>query len=262
MFYYLGRKCRLAKLYPEPSRETIVEPFAGSAAYSLHGERWQKQVIINDADANVCDVWRYLLSAKMENVLELPSFYKGNKLSDHKLLSNAERWLIRYHINPGSSQNTNVCTAFGETVWNRARYDIALNLYKIKHWKLFEGSYENLPNVEATWFIDPPYHASGVFYQTNTVDHSKLSEWSRERKGEIIVCEQSGASWLPFKDLSYSRPTRGSKVRSEVIFHRKESSVCSYCKRETEEQRTECNQCLSVLCSECRREHSCMEKRV
>ena len=40
MFYYLGRKKRVAGKYPDPAFPTIVEPFAGSAAYSLHGDRW------------------------------------------------------------------------------------------------------------------------------------------------------------------------------------------------------------------------------
>jgi len=33
LFYYLGRKKRLAGLYPELLFDLIVEPFAGSAAY-------------------------------------------------------------------------------------------------------------------------------------------------------------------------------------------------------------------------------------
>ena len=36
MFYYYGRKKQIAKYYPEPKYDTIVEPFAGSAAYSLY----------------------------------------------------------------------------------------------------------------------------------------------------------------------------------------------------------------------------------
>jgi len=259
MFYYLGRKCRLAKLYPEPIHDTIAEPFCGSAAYSLHGERWRKNVIISDADPNVADVWRYLLECKTENILELPSMYKGDKLSDHKTLTNAERWLIRYHINPGSSQNSNVCTAFGDKVWNRAKYDIALNLYKVKHWKFKEQSFESCDNIEATWFVDPPYHSSGVFYQTNSVDYSKLSEWCMSRNGQVIACEQDGASWLPFTDLTHSRPTRGGNVRREVVFHRKSNKDCIACGMETQENRMQCNTCKAIHCYSC--EHECKKAR-
>jgi len=35
MFYYYGRKKQIAKHYPFPNFKAIVEPFAGSAAYSL-----------------------------------------------------------------------------------------------------------------------------------------------------------------------------------------------------------------------------------
>lgn len=53
MFYYYGRKKKIAGLYPEPQHSTIVEPFAGSAAYSLHGGRWRRQVILVERDAEV-----------------------------------------------------------------------------------------------------------------------------------------------------------------------------------------------------------------
>lgn len=44
MFYYYGRKKQLAKLYPKPNYSVIIEPFAGSAAYSLFDENWKKKL--------------------------------------------------------------------------------------------------------------------------------------------------------------------------------------------------------------------------
>lgn len=35
MFYYYGAKAALAAAYPQPTRRVIIEPFAGSAAYSV-----------------------------------------------------------------------------------------------------------------------------------------------------------------------------------------------------------------------------------
>ncbi len=224
MFYYLGRKKRLANKYPEPSAEsdTIVEPFAGSAAYSLHGERWRKNVIVNDMDPDVFDVWNYLKAASMTNILDLPDMSKGESISAHTLLASAERWLISYHINPGTSTYHNVCTTFGETVWNRAKRDIALNLHKIKHWTILNQEYHTIENRNATWFVDPPYHSSGLFYRTNTLAYryDKLAEWSLEREGSLIVCEQEGASWLPFSPLCPNRCARGGKTKDEVVFIR------------------------------------------
>ncbi len=39
MFYYYGRKKRLAKLYPNPEHPHIIEPFAGSGDAGT-GYRW------------------------------------------------------------------------------------------------------------------------------------------------------------------------------------------------------------------------------
>ncbi len=56
MFYYYGRKKQVAKYYPVPNFSTIVEPFAGSAAYSLYGENWKKDVILVEKDRRVFDL--------------------------------------------------------------------------------------------------------------------------------------------------------------------------------------------------------------
>ena len=53
MFYYYGRKKQMAKHYPSPNYDTIIEPFAGSAAYSLFGDNWQKNVILIEKDKQV-----------------------------------------------------------------------------------------------------------------------------------------------------------------------------------------------------------------
>jgi len=200
MFYYLGRKKRLAKLYPEPEHDTIIEPFAGSAAYSLHGDRWKRQVVINDLSPIACMVWRWLLQASEKDVKALPEPPRGARLSAISGLSDAERWLIAFHINPGANQRSDVVTAFNR--WSAGKHYIAANIHKIKHWKLVEGEYLALPDAKATWFVDPPYQRSGVHYMTNTVDHAKLKEWCLARDGQVIVCEQAGADWLPFRALA------------------------------------------------------------
>lgn len=50
MFYYYGRKKQIAKYYPSPNYSVIVEPFAGSAAYSLYENNWKKDVILIEKD--------------------------------------------------------------------------------------------------------------------------------------------------------------------------------------------------------------------
>ena len=44
MFYYYGRKQKIFGKYPKPQFDTIIEPFAGSAAYSMN---YYKKNILN-----------------------------------------------------------------------------------------------------------------------------------------------------------------------------------------------------------------------
>ena len=50
VFYYYGRKKQIVSYYPSPNFDTIIEPFAGSAAYSLNGYNWKKNVILVEKD--------------------------------------------------------------------------------------------------------------------------------------------------------------------------------------------------------------------
>jgi 16S rRNA G966 N2-methylase RsmD len=217
MFYYLGRKKRIAKLYPEPVHDIIIEPFAGSAAYSLHGDRWKKQVIINDLNKDVISVWRYLKQATAADIKNLPDCKPGDRLSDIQTLSDEERWLISFHINPGANQRSDVVTKFSR--WSAGKNYISKNLHKISHWKILSGEYYHLSNQPATWFVDPPYFKSGKFYMTNTVDFSHLRAWCLERKGQLIVCEQSGADWLEFGPLIILDICGKNKTK-EMVFTR------------------------------------------
>src|SRR5947208_2052595 len=68
---------------------------------------------------------------------------------------------------------------------------------RLRTWTLSSRSYEELPDIEATWFIDPPYNnPAGGKYAVNDIDYQHLAEWCRSRRGQIIVCENAGADWL------------------------------------------------------------------
>jgi 16S rRNA G966 N2-methylase RsmD len=88
-----------------------------------------------------------------------------------------------------------------------AKKRIANDLYKIRHWKIKQGDYRDIPNESATWFIDPPYQNGGHKYTqgNGAIDFHRLAEWCKERQGQVIVCENTKADWLPFwrmKDLN------------------------------------------------------------
>jgi len=217
MFYYYGRKSKIANRYPEPIRESefLIEPFAGSAAYSLFGNRWEKQVVLYDTNILVFKLWNYLLSATKKDIENLPNPEYKEDIRQYKTLCDEERWLIGFAINPGSASPCNIVQKFSR--WNANKKYVAENIYKIKHWKIFNQSYETIGNVNATWFIDPPYFKQGVHYHSTGIDYTSLGEWCKNRSGLKIVCEGEEGDWLPFEKLC-NITAIGKRKPSEFVY--------------------------------------------
>jgi site-specific DNA-adenine methylase len=214
MFSYYGTKKKLAPLYDNPRYSTIIEPFAGAAGYSLHSKNFEKNVVLYDVNPKIAACWDFLIKATPGDIKDLPDLSPGQKVTDFDL-SPAEQALIGFCINPGSS--TPKITASQRTTWNRYKVSIAENVSKIKHWKIFNASYEDTPNIEATWFIDPPYQTAGKYYfGFNRLDFTRLGAWCKSRQGQVIVCENAGADWLPFRFLTKHQGSIQANV--EVIW--------------------------------------------
>lgn len=201
MFYYYGRRKQIAHQYPAPQYPHIIEPFAGSAAYSMY---WAEQgiesdVTLIDKSEVVATIWNYLLSAKEMDIQNLPSFKTGDNLNDYQQLSKAERFLIGFHINPGSAVPK--LTVSKASRWEAGRKYIIKTLPLVRHWKFIYGDYSDAEPTVATWFIDPPFQCGGSHYQQQINDYGVLGDWVKSRCGQVIVCEADPAIWLPFKDL-------------------------------------------------------------
>ena len=184
--------------YPPPKHKRIIEPFAGSARYSL--KYWQNDVLLVDKYPVIVGIWNYLIQATKADILSLPDLKTGDNVDSFNL-SQEEKWLIGFCINGGSAQPKK--TAKDYNTWGEAKIRIADDVQKIKHWKAILGSYDELENEEATWFIDPPYQFGGHEYKCSNknIDFAKLAEWCMSRNGQVIVCENTKADWLPFKPM-------------------------------------------------------------
>ena len=215
-FTYTGGKYRLAPRYPAPAYDMIIEPFAGSAGYSLRYH--EKDVVLLDLDPAVATLWEYLIAAAPRDILSLP-LYDGTweTTDDLTSLSDGEKMLIRGWLNKGTfgkrpsawMRSGKFDTQFwGEKIRQRVAEQVPL----IKHWKVLHEPYTNSPDVDATWFVDPPYQVAGVAYRhgSGDIDFSALGQWCRERSGQTIVCENDGATWLPFRPFASAHAMSGS----------------------------------------------------
>jgi 16S rRNA G966 N2-methylase RsmD len=104
--------------------------------------------------------------------------------------------------------------------WTQAtRERIAGQLSSIRHWKIAEADYAEAPDVRATWFVDPPYEGAGRYYAHSRIDYAELAQWSRSRQGQVIVCENEGATWLPFRPFMTGKSVMRRAGSREAIFH-------------------------------------------
>ena len=206
-FPYFGRKKRLAPMYPSPEHDYIIEPFAGSAGYSIAKDHWQKKVILVENNPDVVRLWRWLLdpATTTRTILEMPEISQGDSLDIFGSRGSPPRMLVE---SVGASKDPRYKTASGWMArdWVKIRNRVAGDLHKIKHWVILEGDYSAIPNLRATWFIDPPYQRMMKEYESKPyasqdLDYKALGNWCQQRRGQVIVCEQYGANWLPFRPL-------------------------------------------------------------
>ncbi|HRK52788.1 MAG TPA: hypothetical protein PK185_02675 [Cyclobacteriaceae bacterium] len=221
MFYYYGRKKQIARYYPSPNYDAIIEPFAGSAAYSLFGNNWKKRVILIEKDEKVAGIWDWLINqATIEEIKNLPDLKVGDKSSEFLHIVHAATKMA-FHF------KTIKVTPVLERNWEISRRIFAENLHKVKHWEIITGDYTLAPDIEATWFIDPPYKGeAGMGYKQSSklIDYEALATWALDRKGEIIFCEGSNGDYLPFKTLIELKGVAG-KSSKEVMFYKSDVPV-------------------------------------
>jgi len=221
---YYGSKYRLARHYDTPRHNTIIEPFAGGAAYSLH-YHWH-DVRLYDLNEKVCAVWEYVIRASPDEIRKLPILSPGESVDAFNIAQEA-KWLIGWWVNIASAAPGKRLTkralahlnSSDSTTWTQKRREmVARTSGLIKHWNVEQASYDTIDNPEATWFIDPPYQCkAGRTYKHNAIDFKHLAAWCREREGQVQVCENSDSNaWLPF--IKFRKNSGSSKKTTEVIW--------------------------------------------
>jgi hypothetical protein len=218
-FTYYGGKYRIAKYYPPPNHDRIIEPFAGSAGFSTRFP--EKEIILCDLNPKVCGVWQYLIKVKASEILKLPEAIED--VRNLKIPQEA-KWLIGFWLNKGTTHPC--CTPSKRmreglrpnSYWGSViKQRIANQVQYIRHWKIFNKSYTELDNLGGYWFVDAPYNSiPGQKYVYNKVDYAHLSEWAKTRNGQAVVCEMEGANWMNFEPLVKAKSSKGYNL--EVVW--------------------------------------------
>jgi hypothetical protein len=218
----------MAPKYPRPRFDRLIEPFAGSACYSLHHP--ERDVVLIERDPVIAELWRWLLRVSPEEVLALPDLEPGQSTDDLEASRPAKSLIGLWSIRAGSSptkrptknarttERRGITTPEGRShCWcPRARHRIARQLPAIRHWTVVEGNgMATTIHGAATWFVDPPYEGrpgSHYRYGSRDIDYAELGAWCRSLPGQVMVREQLGATWLPFERLGTVHGQRGKST--------------------------------------------------
>jgi hypothetical protein len=114
---------------------------------------------------------------------------------------------------------------YADRFWGpRVPERIAASVEKIRHWRILEGNYAKSAEIEATWFIDPPYHGQGsgraYAHGSNAIDYPALARWVQERKGSSSRARKRARA-LPFRHFVTAKANRAKRldgVSNEVVY--------------------------------------------
>lgn len=231
VFSYYGGKSKIVDCYPRPSHDVVIEPFAGAAAYAW---RWRDHAIwINDLDPRTYAIWAFLTSSDALDAVRqyVPANVKaGMRVSEicSKSTPVGLVELMRAEANRGTQGARGVhdtITSMGQSCWHRLRPKMETVIPSIQHWYVTNLPYDQLDfgAASATWFIDPPYaNIAGNRYREAAINYDILADWCLSRRGQIIVCENDGASWLPFTKMDHRRVSIRSRYQRanarEVVY--------------------------------------------
>ena len=222
VFYYPGSKGQLAPTYPKPDYPIVVEPFAGSMAYSLHH---RPDVAIGvESDPRVVGLWNRLRAMSSEEIKAYPSLVSGDTTDDlWEILAFRGLGNLR---TPRRTINDDMTVRFERSRRRALRH----HEYGREHVVILEGDYSTAPDIECTWFIDPPYAdvvGKRKIYK-HAPDFEELAKWVRSRRGQVIVAEGGDASWLDFEHHMVQQ-TVVRNDRTELTWTANTSLTCHHC---------------------------------
>lgn len=222
-FSFYGSKWNLGRHYPAPAHSHVIEPFAGSAGYSLY--HCQRRVVLVDVNPMVAGIWQYLIRAKASEILALPA---GAESMDDIHGPQEAKWLVGFWLGRATAfprkslSKWGRCGRWPTSFWGEyIRGRIASQVDHIRHWTARCASFESCEDIAATWFVDPPYEIQGKHYRSPPLDRARLAAWCRARRGQVVVCENVGATWLPFEPFRIARAnsSRGKgRVSREAVW--------------------------------------------
>jgi hypothetical protein len=228
LFKWFGSKWLSSKTLPAPIHDTIVEPFAGGAGYSLRYA--ERMVVICENDPHLFRLWSWLIAeATQSAILDIPIGVPEGTDIRTLGLSIGQATLMKTWQRTNNVGDCWTVSPWGNkpgqwTANTRAR--VAEEFAAVRHWTVCSDGLMvmNTNMGVATWFVDPMYQFN-YQYRQQPLDYAALAKQILGVHGQKIVCEavcpKTGRvpDWLPFEFWA-SRVT--SRRKAENSHHSKE----------------------------------------
>lgn len=221
---YYGGKYKTSLIYPEPKHNLIIEPFAGAAGYSLR--HYKHKVKLYEKYDDLVKMWQFLIDSSEDDILSLPIIFESLEKTN---IPEGAKILIGFLLNTGTTRPCKTRSKWAKEYehsgqfWSeKRRKRIAEQVEKIKHWEIHKiENYSEISNEKATWFIDPPYQKQGIHYvhSSSSICFNSLGEWCKNLSGQVIICEQEGANWMPWNNYKEVKSNNKTKTSKEVWYH-------------------------------------------
>ncbi len=234
LFKWFGSKWSSSKYYPKPKYDSIFEPFAGSAGYSLRYS--SKNITLAESNEHIRKLWKWLIeTATEQDIRSIPiNISEGTDIRQIGL-NEGQALLLK---NWQRTNNVGDCWTISKWgnlpgQWTEnTRSRVATEFHFIKHWKIIDDAFKLIEQHVhdkqfSTWFVDPMYQYN-YQYRSELLEYHDLGQTLLKLPGQLIVCEAACQitgqlpKWLPFVDFKKTvtsrRKTSNNHHSRELIF--------------------------------------------
>lgn len=188
---YSGSKKRLLKYLPGPplGTTTIVEPFAGSAAYGLHYQ--PKSLVLAEANTDVRELWEWVATtATEEDLRELEAKKPTEKIDIRTLgLPKPQETLMRLSISGAYVGQLSSFIAYPQHSFDLS--GIAEVLSYVRRSVTIASDFRDTEGIKGLYFVDPPYLGTQGNYHDKSKKHDMTGDVSADELKSFIGKLQS-----------------------------------------------------------------------
>lgn len=241
---YSGNKRSMLKHLPAPpaGTETIVEPFAGSMAYSL-GYR-PRQVILAEGNEDVRELWNWVVSpfgCSVQQLTDLEAAKPTEKVDIRTIgLIKPAETLMRLSISGVYTGQLSSYIAYPQHKFDLTRVKESLPYLQNSVDKLVRSDFRDTVDEKGLFFIDPPYLGTKGNYIDKTAKKDRTKGFTVQELSEFVTKVRDAGNPVLFTygddapekfpefNWTLAKIKKVPKIRTGGVVERREWYYCSW----------------------------------